>query len=716
MSVLRLGRRAMGTFFEILVVGASESHLRSAAEEALGEIERLEDQLSLFLPTSEIARINALAHAEALPVESGLYDLLTRAVQLTGATDGAFDVTIAPLMEAWGFRGEGARDLGAARRACGVAGLRLEAGTIRFLQPGLRLDLGAIGKGYALDRAAARLRALGVECALLHGGRSSVYAMGAPPGESGWTLGLVDPRDDEHRLGTIRLRDRALSISSSLGRVVQHGSERIGHVIDPRTGRPVPRPGAWAVAPSAADTDALSTAFLVGGAALARTYVGAHPEAGAVVVDHDVTAIGLDPSWAPSKRRASGLDRRTFLQGAAAAAAAFSVGLPAREAAADEPPRQVKVGVVGVGEQGRLLLGQLVRLKGVRVPAVCDTDKAALARCLKIAGRDVETYADLAYMLEEEALDALVVATPTHAHADAAVAALAAGLHVYCEAPLARTVEDCRRIAEAERKSAGLFQTGHQRRTSRLYPHALMHIQSGAIGDVVQVRASWNRKQSWRRAVTDKQQERRANWRLYRELSGGLLLEHGSHVLDLVHWCTGVLPEAVTGFGSLQRWKDGRDVDDTVQVVLRYPGGMQVGYAASLLNSYGGERELIVGDGASILCMDQHEGLLFKEADTVAAGWEQYAKSQMLGKRRGIILDPEATKYVPKDKGERVGPEADKADYFAALEAFLRSVRGGPKPICGVREGLRAAVTAIRAEEALSAGQVYQFTKKDFEV
>lgn len=721
MSVLRLGRRAMGTTFEVVVVGTGDdaARLRAAAEEALALVDRLEEQLSVFLSTSEVSRLNARAAREAVEVEPGLYALLQRALRLHRDTGGAFDVALDPLMEAWGFRGAPPRDPRRARRLSGTDLLDLCDGRVRFRREGVRIDLGGIGKGYALDRAAACLRARGIPCAFLHGGTSTVYALGAPPGEPGWQVGLVDPRDEEHRLGTLWLRDRALSVSGSQGRVVQKDGRAIGHVIDPRTGRPVERPAAWAVSPSATETDALSTAFLVLGAKASRAYVGRHPGTGAIVLDEgaEPTCAGLEPTWERSVRRPRGVSRRALLAGTAAAAAAFSVALPARSARADESPREVKVAVVGLGEQGLLLLGQLARMQGVVVRALCDLRKEALERGLALAGRGVETYRDLDYLLEEEALDALVVATPTHEHAGPATAALAAGLHVFCEAPLAHRLDDARAMARAAaRAGTRVFQTGHQRRANPMYVLASEHAEAGALGALRRLRGQWHRRRSWRRIASDPELDKRLNWRLSRATSGGLLLELGSHVFDLGHWLFGALPEAVSGFGALTEWKDGRDVDDVVQVLLRYPGGRQLSFEASLVDSHGDEREWIVGNAATILMLAQHKGLLFKEADAVAIGWEQYARTEMLGAARGIVIDPEATKYKSHEKGEALGPDADKAAVLAELETFVAAVRGGEKPACGAREGLQAAVTGIVAAQAVATGRVIEFTKEHFEV
>lgn len=710
---IRLRRGAMGTVFEVVLVGTSESHLRAAGEEALAEIDRLEDQLSAFLPSSEVSVINKRAPREAVRVEPRLYRLLERAGELVAMTGGAFDPAVAPLLEAWGLRGA-QRPLEAARRASGWKHVELVGGCVRFAHAQTAIDLGAIGKGYALDRAADTLRSRGVRAAFLHGGTSSLHGLGAPPDEPrGWPCGIVDPREPERRLGTVYLRDASLSVSSPAGRT---GPAGVGHVIDPRTGEPAYGvAGAWAMSRSAADADALSTAFLVMGADETERFLAGHPDVqGAVLTTRSrlVASPGLSLTRPPR-----GVSRRDLLKGAAAAAAAaFAVGLSPRGVdAEDEKPREVVCAMIGVGEQGRLLLSQLMRLPGVRVAAIADVHPPHLDQAMEIAGRNVESYDDAKELLEEEDVEAVIIATPPATHAELCRAALTAGRDVFVEPPLALSVEDCHSIVRAMRKANRLVHVGHQRRTSLLYPHALTHIQSGAIGALTHVRCQWQRKQSWRRAV-DAAQERLLNWRLYRETSLGLLGEYGVHHLDLVNWYTGDTPVAVTGLDSLVQWKDGREVADSVHAVFEYPKGVLVQWSATLTSTFQEEFELFMGTEGAILLSGQRKGLLFREADAPAQGWEVYAKKEMLGPERGIILDAMATKYAKQLAPEELGPDAGKADFHAELAAFLARVRDRKATACGAVAGLKSAVACIVAAEAIARRTTMAFDKSHFEV
>src|SRR5258708_28442671 len=200
MPEITLARHAMATRFEIVLHGPDPAQLRAAGEEALDEIDRLEARLSLFRESSEIAHLNARAAHEPVRVTPALFGLLTHAQQLYRETEGAFDITIAPLVRCWGFmKGSGqvpdANDLASARLRVGMNLVVLKPAdrTVRFSRPGVMLDLGAIGKGYAIERAADILRDAGVASALLHGGTSSVYALGRPPEAEFWSVAIEHP-------------------------------------------------------------------------------------------------------------------------------------------------------------------------------------------------------------------------------------------------------------------------------------------------------------------------------------------------------------------------------------------------------------------------------------------------------------------------------------------------------------------------------------------
>lgn len=271
METVRMALNAMATRFELLLHGGDTVLLRGAGEEALAEIKRLEQQLSFYDPTSEISQVNANASKEPVRVTPRLYALLRIAADIHCETNGAFDVTVGPLMRCWGFvRGRGAwPDEHARNEALTKTGMDKvvfdEAKrTIGFREPGMALDLGAIGKGYAIEEAGILLRECGVTSALLHGGTSTMMAIGTPPkNKVGWPIGISDPLDDSQMLTSTSICDEALSVSAPRGKAFQKDGRVWGHVIDPRNGYPVQGATLSAVAhPSAVICDAISTALL----------------------------------------------------------------------------------------------------------------------------------------------------------------------------------------------------------------------------------------------------------------------------------------------------------------------------------------------------------------------------------------------------------------------------------------------------------------------
>ncbi len=254
----RLAVAAMGTRFELVLEGEDEARARAAGEEALRVIEQCDLRYSLFRQDSMIARINRVAAERPVRLDEETFELLQACLALRDATDGAFDVTIGPLMRALGFHaGTGERDIACER---GTFELDAQRRGLRFTAPNTSLDLGSIAKGHALDLAAAKLRECGVERALLHGGTSGVVALGAPPEQRGWRVAL----GAEPEAPVAVLCDNALSMSAPHGRCVDFAGHSVGHLLDPRSGRPVPQATfAVVVARSARVADAWSTAALV---------------------------------------------------------------------------------------------------------------------------------------------------------------------------------------------------------------------------------------------------------------------------------------------------------------------------------------------------------------------------------------------------------------------------------------------------------------------
>ncbi|MCE9528322.1 MAG: FAD:protein FMN transferase [Planctomycetales bacterium] len=348
----QISREAMACEFEILLDAKKYPAGPDAAVEALDLVEALEGQLTIYRDTSEVSRLNQRAFEQPVVVEDLLFELFVQARELWKGTGGAFDVTSGALTKIWGFYRRQGRmpseaEVAEALAKVGSQHLELDASTktVRFLLPGLEINLGAIGKGHTLDRCAELLVSRGIDDFVIHGGNSSVLARGSR-GESGkrktesgegssqteipnlksqisnpesspspspqppspspplpWSIGLRHPLRPNERLAEFVLQDQALGTSGSGSQFFHHQGKRYGHILDPRTGWPAEKVlSATVIAPTAAEADALSTAFYVLGIDGASDYCEQHPNISALLVTQKGVSVELHPVNLPDER------------------------------------------------------------------------------------------------------------------------------------------------------------------------------------------------------------------------------------------------------------------------------------------------------------------------------------------------------------------------------------------------------------------------------
>lgn len=277
-------RRLMGVAWQVTLHGPP-AEAAAAAAAALDEVARLERILSDYDPESELSRLSAAAPTgRPVPLSPPLAEVLSRAVAIRDASDGAFDPTVGPLTALWrqarrSGRLPSAERLAAARAAVGPATLVVQGATAMLLRPGMRLDLGGIGMGYAIDRALERIAALGIEAALIDAS-GDVGASAPPPEADGWSVAVapLDPRGLAGAGETIRLAHAAVTTSGDAFQAVEIGGQRYSHIVDPRTGIGVAGPAAVTViAPDCTTADAVATAASVLGPDAGRAFVARLP-------------------------------------------------------------------------------------------------------------------------------------------------------------------------------------------------------------------------------------------------------------------------------------------------------------------------------------------------------------------------------------------------------------------------------------------------------
>jgi len=277
---------AMGTVFEIAAYNSSPSLASRAIDKAFAEVIRLDHMMSDYDPGSDLSRINRTAHYRAELVPADLYRIIQQSLVYSKLSTGKFDITVGPLSRVWkkeirGGNAPSAEQIKELQKCIGWQKVVLvPPDRVELRSSCMALDLGAIGKGYAVDRVAAVLRSFGIKNALINAGGSTIYAMGAPPGLPAWLVHLHDPT--RKRGPAVSLRDNSVSTSEQT-RNPQAGSAPFGHIIDPVKGIPVTTPySVSVVADSATESDALSTTLLLMGPERGRALVRNLPNVSAV--------------------------------------------------------------------------------------------------------------------------------------------------------------------------------------------------------------------------------------------------------------------------------------------------------------------------------------------------------------------------------------------------------------------------------------------------
>jgi FAD:protein FMN transferase len=276
----------MACVYAIDAYGTDPEALPRILDEAFDEVDRIDRLMSHYKPDSPLSLVNRVAARRPVAVEPELFDFIVDAMRYTRESGGAFDITVGPLMKAWGFFGGEGRvpsdgELAAARRRVGAAHILLNPieKTIGFDEPGVELDLGGIAKGYAVDRVVGLLRQRHVVAALVSAGGSTIYGLGAPPGREGWDVAIQDPVDSRKAALSVRLKDRALSVAGGSEKSFESSGVTYSHIMDPHTGRPVQGMLSVAViASSGTAGDALDDAFFVLGAEGSRAYLEKLPD------------------------------------------------------------------------------------------------------------------------------------------------------------------------------------------------------------------------------------------------------------------------------------------------------------------------------------------------------------------------------------------------------------------------------------------------------
>jgi predicted dehydrogenase len=408
------------------------------------------------------------------------------------------------------------------------------------------------------------------------------------------------------------------------------------------------------------------------------------------------------------------LGRRNFLRALAGTPAVAALGVAAI-VKGPVPGGPVRLGFVGLGSQGRLLVEQTDPRFG-EIKAFCEINPLHMQQAdeaLQSSDRPpAKHYESWKEMIEKEDLEAVVVATPLFLHSDIATGALNAGLHVLCEKMMAWDVEGCVRMAEAARRNGRLLEIGHQRHYNPVYQAAREGvIKPGLLGEMYYSRLVWHRDGSWRREVElpapgyDPTKwgypdlEHLINWRLYDQYSRGLLSELGSHQVAIANWFWDSVPEVVIGSGGIYRYKDGRQVPDHVYATFEYPGGRTALFSSIQSNDFDHYYEGFYGTEGTLILKRESEAYLFTKDEAEATGIEMVPQGAgpVGAASESRAAEAAGGAYRP---GQTVQERVNA--YQLEISGFCASVRTGVPLKCGPELAMGSAKACLAAWDAIA--------------
>ena len=408
--------------------------------------------------------------------------------------------------------------------------------------------------------------------------------------------------------------------------------------------------------------------------------------------------------------------------------------------------QEINIALLGAGAQGQVLTDAMLRIPGLRFRAVCDVwteyNQKRVVNQLRKFKHEVNGYEDYREMLDKEKeLDAVVIATPDFWHSPHAVACLEAGKHVYCEKEMSNTLEGARAMVAAVRKTGKLLQIGHQRRSNPRYLHCYEKLLGEAklLGRIVTINGQWNRAVTPDLGAPDryaipearlkqygfKDMHQFRNWRWYKGLGGGPIVDLGSHQIDIYTWFLGANPSHVMASGG-QLFYDPKTHEwyDTAMVVYDYntpAGPVKAYYQTQTTNGSQGYFENFMGDQGTLLISESeaHGAKLYR--DTNAPAWDTWVQ-------KGYITAPKVQEMKEKTEGvtdvrESVSPDEHKVSIVLRdpyhqphLQNFFNAVRGQGTLNCPAEIGYESAVSVLKVNEAIEANSRLSFKPEDFKI
>jgi predicted dehydrogenase len=372
---------------------------------------------------------------------------------------------------------------------------------------------------------------------------------------------------------------------------------------------------------------------------------------------------------------------------------------------------KARIALIGTGSRGQYHIHNLKKIPHAQIVAVCDNYVPNLQTAQELCP-NAKAYTDYQQLLESKEIDGVVISTPLNWHAPIILDALAAGKHVFCEKAMAHTLDECKAIYNAYLHTDKVLYFCMQRMYDEKYIKGMQMIHSGIIGDVVGLRCHWFRNADWRRPSPSPELERAINWRLYKESSGGLMMELACHQLEVCNWATNKMPDSVVGMGDIVYWKDGREVYDSVNVIYHYSNGVKIVYESLISNKFNGMEDQILGSKGT---MEMAKGIYYLEEDNSRSGIKQLigqVKDKIFASVpiAGPSWRPETKQeYIPyfvikdnihvNDGLNMIGVDKDGSDII--LSAFCQSCITSEKAENIVEEAYCSAVLCLLGNQAM---------------
>ncbi|MBN1927759.1 MAG: Gfo/Idh/MocA family oxidoreductase [Prolixibacteraceae bacterium] len=399
------------------------------------------------------------------------------------------------------------------------------------------------------------------------------------------------------------------------------------------------------------------------------------------------------------------MKRRDFITKSTLVAAGVGIGLAGCKRLITPAPvpenERIKVGIIGLGDRGSTIIHVLKQLPEIKIIACCDILDFRLEEGLAKINDKAIGYSDYRKMLENKDLEAVIISTPLFEHYPMVMDALDADIHIMCEKAMTYSIEESIAAKLKANQSSKLFQVSYQYQLNPTFNAIKEIIQKGYLGKLTRIDAWWHRNNNWRRPLPRADLERQVNWRLYKEYSGGLMAELGSHQLNMIDNIIGSHPVKVVGTGGIDYWKDGRTVNDNVFALFDYPNGIKASFSSILANKFEEQTIKFYGDKATIVSNRMDEALIYPEDDNDTE-WNKDVDA----------VTGASIKIINKDKGRRIDiPKSFSRNSvfddnylqttWLLYKNFAAAIKGEEPLVMGLKDGYQSSISVHLANKAI---------------